>query len=208
MNLCKICFSHLDEGCTLKEYLFEEDIICGKCRHQFIENHQIYEYKNLRIHAFYIYNDFLESLLFQFKEGRDIALQNIFLWKNKEKMNDIFRHRLCLIMPSSSLKIQERGFHHLKAMLSICNLEIQDCFIKTKNFKQSSQRAKNRENIHEFIELVEFPRKQYYLFDDVVTTGNTLLTAYEKLGLKDEIIDVYALSVHPHFVELCEKDKL
>lgn len=208
MKLCKICFKSIDEGCTLKEYFFEDDIICGNCRHQFIKNHKIYRYKNLRIHAFYIYNDFLESLLFQYKEGRDIALQNIFLWKYKEKMNDIFRHHLCVIMPSSEEKIKERGFHHLKEMLSICNIEIQECFIKNKNHKQSLQRSKNREKINEVIELVEYPKKEYYFFDDVVTTGNTLLTAYEKLGLKDEVVDVYALSIHPHFVELCEKEEL
>lgn len=208
MQLCKICFNHLDEGCTLKEYLFEDDVICGNCRHKFIKNERIYNYKNLRIHAFYIYDDYLENLLFQYKEGRDIALQNIFLWKNKEKLNDIFRHHTCVIMPSHEDKIKERGFHHIKEMLSITNIKIEDCFMKTKNYKQSLQRSKNREKIIDVIQLKYKPKYNYYFFDDVITTGNTLLTAYEKLGLKDEIIDVYALSVHPHFVELCDKEKL
>jgi len=208
MNLCKICFKHLDEGCTLKEYLFEDDVICGYCRHQFIKNEKIYHYKNLRIHAFYIYDDYLENLLFQYKEGRDIALHNIFLWKNKEKLNDIFRHHSCIIMPSHEDKIKERGFHHIKEMLSITNIKIEDCFIKTKNHKQSLQRSKNREKIIDIIQLKTKPKNNYYFFDDVITTGNTLLSAYEKLGLKDEIIDVYALSIHPHFVELCDKEML
>ena len=204
MNLCKICFQDVDNGVTLKEYLFEDDVICGCCRYQMIPNNKIYKYKNMRVHAFYVYNDFLERLLFQYKEGRDIALFDLFLWKNKEEMNDIFRHHDCVIMPSSEEKIRERGFHHLKKMLSICDIKIHDCFIKNKNHKQSLQRSKNREIIHEILELKEVPQNNYYLFDDVVTTGNTLLTAIEKLGIKDEIVDVYALSVHPHFVELCD----
>lgn len=208
MNLCKICFHHLDEGCTLKEYLFEDDVICGNCRHKFIKNNKTYSYKNLRIHAFYIYDDFLENLLFQYKEGKDIALHNIFLWKNKEKLNDIFRRNNCVIMPSHEDKIKERGFHHIKEMLSITNVQIDDCFVKTKNHKQSLQRSKNREKIIDIIQLKYKPKNNYYFFDDVITTGNTLLTAYEKLGLKDEIIDVYALSIHPHFVELCDKEML
>lgn len=208
MNLCRICFKHLDEGISLKEYLFEDDLICGHCRHRFIKNDRVYEYKHLRIHAFYIYDDFLESLLFQYKEGRDIALQHIFLWKVKEKMNDIFRHHTCVIMPSNEVKIKERGFHHIKRMLSCTNIQIEDCFIKTKYHKQSLQRAKNREKVKDIIQLKNYPKKDYYLFDDVVTTGNTLLAASQLLRKKDEIIDVYALSVHPHFVELCDKQKL
>ena len=208
MNLCRICLNHLDEGVTLKEYLFEDDLICGKCRHRFIKNNRIYEYKNLKIHAFYIYDDFLESLLFQCKEGKDIALQDIFLWKFRKDLNDIFRHRSCVIMPSNEEKIKERGFHHLKEMLSNLNIQIEDCFIKTKVHKQSLQRAKNREKVKEFIELKYRPKKDYYLFDDVVTTGNTLLAAADLLRENDEMIEVYALSVHPHFVELCDKEKL
>lgn len=208
MNLCRICFRHLDEGLSLKEYLFEDDLICGNCRHRFIKNNQIFEYKNLRVHAFYIYDDFLENLLFQYKEGRDIALQHIFLYKVKEEMNDIFRHHTCVIMPSNIEKIKERGFHHIKRMLSCCDIQIEDCFIKTKVHKQSLQRAKNRENVKNIIELKQLPSKPYYLFDDVVTTGNTLMACANLLRDNDEMIDVYALSVHPHFVELCEKEKL
>lgn len=208
MSLCRICFHHLDEGLSLKEYLFEDDLICGNCRHCFIENKQVYEYRNLRVHAFYMYDDFLESLLFQYKEARDIALQHIFLWKVKEKMNDIFRHHTCIIMPSNEDKIKERGFHHLKEMLSCTSVQIEDCFVKTKYHKQSLQRAKNREKVKDIIRLDHYPQNNYYLFDDVVTTGNTLLAAAELLRKNDEIIEVYALSVHPHFVELCEKEKL
>lgn len=198
----------MDEGLTLKEYLFESDLICGNCRRKFIKNNKIFEYKSLRIHAFYLYNEYLENLLFQYKEGRDIALKDIFLWKYKKKLNDIFRQRECIIMPSSEEKVKDRGFHPLKEMLACSNVEIKECFIKNKNYKQSLQRAQDREKVKDVIQIVEFPQKEYYLFDDVVTSGNTLLSAIDLLGRSEEINDVYVLSVHPHFVELCEKEKL
>lgn len=198
----------MDEGLTLKEYLFESDLICGNCRRKFIKNNKIFEYKSLRIHAFYLYNEYLENLLFQYKEGRDIALKDIFLWKYKKKLNDIFRQRECIIMPSSEEKVKNRGFHPLKEMLACSNVEIKECFIKNKNYKQSLQRAQDREKVKDVIQIVEFPQKEYYLFDDVVTSGNTLLSAIDLLGRSEEINDVYVLSVHPHFVELCEKEKL
>ena len=63
MNRCLICMNALDEGVTLKEYLFEEDIICGHCRHRFIKNDRIYTYKNLKVHAFYQYDDFIVAFI-------------------------------------------------------------------------------------------------------------------------------------------------
>ena len=205
MKHCLICMKALDEGVTLKEYLFEDDVICGCCRHRFIKNDRIYTYRDLKIHAFYVYNDFLETLLFQYKEGRDIALSDIFLWKYKEKMNDIFRHRLCVIMPSSEEKLKSRGFHHLKKMLACTSADVCDCLIKTKNYKQSLQRAQNREKIHSVIQLAHCPQKDFFLFDDVVTSGNTLLAAASLLPKKNGITEAYVLSVHPHFVEICDK---
>lgn len=205
MNRCLICMNALDEGVTLKEYLFEEDIICGHCRHRFIKNDHIYTYKNLKVHAFYQYDDFMESLLYQFKEGRDVALADVFLWKQRKKMVDIFRQHQCVIMPSSKEKLEGRGFHHLKKILACSKVEICDCFIKTKNYKQSLQRAQNREKIHSVMQLSFFPGKDFYLFDDVVTSGNTLLAAASLLRKKEEMIEAYVLSVHPRFVEICDK---
>lgn len=208
MEHCLICFHPLDEGVTFHDYLFGNDLICGFCRRKFHENMKIYTYKHLRIHAFYVYDDFLESLLYQFKEGRDIALAKIFLWKKKEEMNDIFRHHQCICMPSSAEKIQYRGFHHLKEMLSCTHVECVDCLEKTKNYKQSLQRAQNRKKVHEVIKLVQMPTQKFYLFDDVVTTANTLLAASELLVQNKEMVDAYVLSVHPHFVEICDKQQL
>lgn len=208
MKLCPICFKPLEEGLSLKEFLFEEDIICGNCRHKFIENRRVYQFHNLKIHAFYLYDDFLESLLFQFKEGRDIALEDVFFWKKRKEMNDIFRHRKCIVMPSSEEKIQLRGFFHIQKMLACTNVSLTNCFFKNKNYKQSSQQTKNRDKIHEVMQLIQKPEGEFYLFDDVVTTGNTLLAAAHLLGIQGEEAEAYVYSVHPHFVELCDKEQL
>lgn len=207
MKVCPICFHELEDGITFLEYFFSNDVICGNCRQQFIENKRVYEYKNIRVHAFYLYDDFMENLLFQYKEARDIALKDIFLWKKKEKVNDIFRHAKCVIMPSSIEKVQERGFHHLEKMLECCDIQLDFCLKKTKNYKQSKQRSINRMKISSILEKEYIPSGKFYLFDDVVTTGNTLMRAASLLS-NDEIVDAYVLSVHPHFVELCDKEML
>lgn len=208
MKACKICFRSIDEGVNLREYLFYDDIICGNCRHKFIENKKTYSYHNLRITAFYLYDDFLESLLFQYKEARDIALADVFLWKKKEEVFDIFRHSTCILMPSSEQKIKERGFHHLERMLECCHVEPISCFEKKDGYKQSTQRASERGKIKEVIKLKYPIEKDFILFDDVITSGNTLLSAASLLKDSNQIVKAVALSVHPLFVELCEKERL
>lgn len=204
MEVCPICFCELDQGLTFCEYFFSDDVICGKCRHQMIENKYVYHYENLEIHAFYIYDEFMENLLFQFKESRDIALKDIFLWKKKEKINDIFRHHKMVIMPSNEDKTEKRGFHALREMLSCCQVEIVDCLYKDQNYKQSRQKAKSRCKIQEVMKLKKQIEESFYLFDDVLTTGNTLKTAADLLGKGEKVI-AYVLAIHPCFVEMCEK---
>lgn len=205
MKRCKICFNDVNDGVSIFQYLFGDDCICGNCRAKFIENKRIYHYQGLEIHALYLYDDFLESLLFQYKEGRDIALSEVFFKGYEQKVADIFRHHRCVLMPSSSLKIQQRGFHPLKKMLEGIDVEICNPFEKSRNYKQSQHSSLGREEIHRVIQLKKEIHEPFIFFDDVVTTGNTLLAAAHLVRKDDKEIKVFALSVHPHFVELCDK---
>lgn len=205
MQLCRICFKDVNDGVSIFQYLFQDDCICGHCRSKFIENKRIFHYRGLKIQALYLYDDFLESLLFQYKEGRDIALSEVFLKCKRKKVEDIFRQHQCVLMPSSSLKIEQRGFIPLMKMLEGINVEICNPFSKNKNYKQSQQNAKERNQIKHVIQLDQEIKKPFIFFDDVVTSGNTLLAAADLVRQNDEEIEVFALSVHPHFVELCDK---
>lgn len=211
MNRCRICFKPVDTGVTLLHYFLHDDCICGECRSQFIENHQIYETERLVVHAFYIYNEFLEKLLFQYKEGKDVALAEVFFYAKQEKLIDMLRHKSVIVMPSSEAKCTERGFHHLEKMLQNVPAHICHLFEKSDNYKQSEQDLADRHKIFDVLKLKEdaqIPNQEFILFDDVVTSGNTLKAAAQLLGKSDKKIHALALCVHPLFVELCDEKKL
>lgn len=208
MKHCKICFNEIDKGGSIFDYLFNVDCICMNCRERFERNQRVYHFHNLEIHAFYIYNEFLENLLFQYKESRDIALYDVFLTPHIQEMNDIFRQTQCVIMPSSHKKTSQRGFHALKEMLSVCDVQVCDPFRKENDIKQSTQSKQMRLNIESYLQVDKTKidlLKAYCLFDDVCTTGSTLKACAHMLDPKASKITAYVLCVHPAFVEMCDE---
>ena len=211
-RLCPICFRDVDEAQPFLTWCFGTETICGHCRKQFIEaDPPMYEIHGLPIYAFYRYDDALENLLYQYKEGRDVALAEVFLGNVKQKLIDKTRHKVLVPMPSSEGKLKERRFNHLKRMLTGIDVEICDCLIKTSEYKQSLHRGKARQKVREVIALnpaVEIPNCPLILFDDVCTSGSTLSSAYDLLHKTHADIEAVVLCVHPHFVEICDEMKL
>ena len=73
---CRICNDKID---SLSSLFFENECICQSCREQFILHRRAYKINGIWIYVLYEYNEFLERLLFRFKEQRDIALKEVFL---------------------------------------------------------------------------------------------------------------------------------
>lgn len=209
--LCRICFRELDDKRPLISWLFDQPIICYPCQKQFVRFQKQCHDDEISVYAYYLYNDFMENLLFQYKESRDIALAPVFLNAIHQDFIDRFRHATLVPMPSSDAKTKERGFVPLLKMLENEKVAICDCLMKKGAYKQSRQRGKSRENIREmmqFKEEVPLPKGRIILFDDVLTSGNTLKTArrlFLQHGIETECV---VLSIHPHFVELCDEIKL
>lgn len=208
---CPICYELADEHQPFLRWLCGNDMICGSCRSKFEVCNQSFLFHGLNVHGFYMYNDFVENLIYQYKEGRDIALAKVFLAAVHKEFIDKCRHHVLVPMPSSEHKVKERGFSHLHEMLQGMDIEICDCLIKCEDYKQSLHRGKARKQIKEVLKLksgVEIPTCELILFDDVCTSGSTLLAAYDLLHQFNEHISAEVLCVHPHFVETCDENKL
>lgn len=54
---------------------------------------------------------------------------------------------------------------------------------------------------------IVLPKTRLLLVDDVVTSGNTLLCAYDLLQKHRYKIEALALCANPRFVESCEKKR-
>lgn len=166
----------------------------------------VLQLEGLRVHALYVYNDFLENMLFQFKEGRDVALAGAFFQPFLPKLVDRFRHWEWVLLPSSKEKFLTRGFLPLQEMLRDCPLPLHEPFYKVSNYKQSLQSFPNRQNVSRVIKRKpkdELSGRRILLVDDVCTSGATLLWAYHLLRAHRMKIEALVLCVHPRLVETC-----
>lgn len=207
MKCCLICFNDVHCGLSLMQYFGKEDIICGVCANKFEKLNHWYTKDGLHIKALYLYNDFMESLLFQFKEGRDVALKDVFFREYTKEIFDKFKGYTIVYMPSSEVKCKERGFFPLELMLA--NVELKKCELlrKSKDIKQSMQTYEKRANIKNVIKLkdkVQIPQTNLLLVDDVCTSGNTLKCAFNLLKEHKYEVKALVLSIHPRFVESCD----
>ena len=208
--LCPICFSSITNKQSIWAYIKQDFIICGDCRKNFIVVNRCTMFCEVKLHILYIYNSFMESLLFQYKEGKDVALQQIFFHEVVKELETKFRNYTIVLPPSSIQKNKERGFHCLKSMLEKCHLQKISPFQKVGDYKQSSQpfsKRKNIENHIRFIGIHEKCKKRLLIVDDVCTSGHTLRVMIQLLKLHYEYVEALVLTIHPKLLIEMNKRK-
>ena len=207
MKECLICFNDLYEGVPLNEYFTYNDVICGKCRAKMVPIGKWREIEGMHIFVLYEYNDFMESLLFQFKEGRDIALKDLFFYRWNKTINDKFKNWTIAFMPSSEKRFAERRFFPLKEMMRDVKLVKLTPFEKTKDYKQSQKHYEQRKGIHKVIQRkkeISIQGTKLLLVDDVVTSGQTLLSAYHLVEKEVKEVCALVLCDNHRDVEICD----
>lgn len=208
---CLICFGDIQQGLTVYDWLNQHSVICGRCKQQFRRLSMWTQLGKLPLYLLYEYTDEMEKLLFQYKEGRDIALAPVFLQDDLKKLHDKFRHYHIVLMPSSQEKLLERGFLPMREMLKGIRLPILEPFYKSENHKQSLQSFENRRTIEKIIKrdgTVPLPDAPLLLVDDVCTSGSTIKWAYDLLQEHTYRIEALVVCAHPRFVESCDKKRL
>lgn len=196
-----ICFEDLYHKVSIFDYFTYQDIICSSCRRKMIEKKKWEKLEDLDIFCIYEYDSFMESLLFQFKEGRDIALKHVFLHPYVSYIEKMFKDYTIIYIPSYKEHTKGRGFFPLEEMWEEINLPKIHLFEKKEDYKQSSMSYENRNKIKNKIKKNgKIPLGKILLVDDVITSGNTLLSVYEIL--KKENIEMKALVLcDNHFID-------
>lgn len=204
-HFCLLCFEKLNENCTLTQFLFPTDSLCYRCRSQMIVYNRTKKINQLSVHILYVYNDFIENMLYQWKEQKDVALKRCFLQMFKKQIEKKYKHYTIVYMPSSDEKTKKRGFHTLEELTCDINLNKVELFEKTKDMKQSLQSYEKRKEIGKYIRLkehVKIPETKLLLIDDVCTTGSTLLCAYSLLKKHKYEIKALVLCANPRFINV------
>ena len=204
---CLYCFQNIHTHEDIFHYILHTSLLCGDCLKQLEEYKRVICIDELTIYVWYIYNTFLEGMIFQFKEGHDIALRNVFFYDAIPYLQHHYKNYTIVVLPSSKEKMIERSFLPVKEMLKGCKLEIIEPFYKSCNYKQSLQHFSQREHIQDIMKRnpdVVLPQTPLLLVDDVCTSGNSLLCAYKLLKPHPYPIQAFVLSAHPMFLQRYE----
>ena len=204
MKRCLLCDHDISYHQDFYHWLHSDTLLCGDCQGQLKPVETVRMLEDMKVHILYEYNDFLENLLFQYKEGQDIALRRLFFWDFRHRIARQFKGWTLLLMPSGAKKNQERGFHALKEMCEVISLPRLQPFTKRSDHKQSLLSYEQPQQISEIMDWhcdEDLSNRKVLLIDDVHTPGATLRAAYHLLPKTIKKTEALVCCAHPLFLE-------
>ena len=188
MIICNVCFSPIRQ-----RHLFQWHrlpIMCSTCYHQLEWHHQINKFDGIPFESFFDYGPIFQSRIHQYKSLGDIVLGKTFLFQHRDYLKLKYHGYTFVPAPSHEEHMQQRGFYHLDEILVSLGLPIIHIFYKNKPYRQAEQDFQGRQEIHTIIERhkhILMPQK-IVLFDDVMTTGETIRSMIKSLPIHQKII--------------------
>lgn len=209
--------TYLCPTCEQKMVLLRVEERCPQCLGQVLEQglncpqcsnwEASYQIK-LQHKAIYDYNGFAKDVLWRIKHSRDIALAEIlitvlekFIFSEYDMSKTLF-----IPYPSSSDSIETRRFSLTSHMLEKCKLNLDICTyfltIIGKNEKQHKKNKRARltyanEQLRyddELRDVLIASGKEVVIFDDVLTSGASMVAAYRSL-YKAGVSNISSLSI-------------
>ena len=187
----------------------EDDVLCGTCRKTLKRVDRWIRVDQIRVYAYYEFDDTMSTLFHRYKEAHDQMIGSIFLHPIR-KFDRRCKNKTIVCIPSNEEKIEERGFMTLGKILEGSKLPQIDVLRKEGKEKQSLRTADQRNKVKEEITLHSKPLaedKDLVLFDDVVTTGSTMLACHEILFPVARSLTCICIAIHPIFLEKTRKNE-
>lgn len=203
-DLCIYCLNLIHYHERVEHFFKRRDCLCSECREKMKVIKQEILVNEVLIDSYYVYDEAMEKLLFQFKEGRDVALKIIFKDFVKYVLKKYRGYQL-VILPSSEHKIRERGFIPLVEIFE--GIPLINAFYKKRNYKQSQQKEGFRHLVKDVIALkdeYDFKNKKVLLIDDVCTSGESMKACVDLLHKQQAIVKCAVISMHQQHVK-CKK---
>jgi len=155
-----------------------------------------------KINYFFVYDHNMASLFFRYKEHNDIPLCGCLFYPQRKQLKNLIQERSVVIVPSSVNKTQARGFHPLQLALEICGIKSLDVLQKVDSLNQKNKRKKERQ-------LTQFRMNtcqekithEVVLFDDVLTTGNSLMRCWDILESQGHRVFGCVLAINSSWVD-------
>ncbi len=157
--------------------------VCHQCYAKFKPIFKHFKFENCHALAIYEYDDFIRSLIYQYKTNLDIALGPIFLERYLHLKYFYLGYKVALA-PSHVSHDLERGFRPVEEMFKALGLPLIDPFEKTSPIKQVELNVEERKKVSKHIKLkkdINLKNQKILLVDDIMTTGSTLKAMVEIL---------------------------
>lgn len=175
---CLICFEDIYKDISLL-HMLKEVPICLSCLKKFEINDHTISFHHYPLRILYTYNDFFQSLLYQYKGLYDIALKDVFLYLFKDELKNKYKDHIIVVAPSSSISNERRGFMPVKEIASTIHQNIFLGLYKKEEYKQSDLSYYQRKAVKDKIGIKnkeELRNKKVLIIDDVMTSSSTMET--------------------------------
>lgn len=172
---CLICFNDINKYPSLYHLLYQPTL-CLKCLNKFAIYNCHHYYHGYPLIILYYYNDFFKNILFQYKGQGDYALKDAFLNSFPNLKRKYHKHTIAII-PSSKHDNIKRGFNPNEMIARSFNDNIFTGLFKINDYKQTKQT--DRSLVNKIIKIndgEQLYNKDVIIFDDVITSGNTIMT--------------------------------
>lgn len=162
-------------------------ILCFDC----VRWLQQFPFELLKHDAVLEYNDIFREWLYRYKYQGDYRLREVLAEPLKAAYHK-YREYEWLILPSSPNSLRERGFHATAGLLEIASIPFVAPFAYIGDGRKQTQKTRlDRIQLSQPFAMSDetfkkLPRK-ILIFDDVYTTGATLLSAKKILAEKDQV---------------------
>lgn len=194
---CLMCDTQLGYS-ALRDILSGDDPLCMDCRRKWRKKRISFRFEGYRLRSSYVYNEAFSKCLIQYKELADEALKDAFLYEDLRWFRRVYHGRQLVMMPSSPVKREARGFSHLKRMFECTGMEIIEPFVKPDETDQKKRSVRQRRRMEHgiFLKPDAAFAERIVLCDDTVTTGSTLKGALNALGDSCADIEIYTVSAN------------